>query len=72
VGYILFEIPGAVIVERWSARKWMVRIMISWGIVTVVAAFVHTAHQFYAARFPLGVAEAGCGAESVVALCLPP
>ena len=72
VGYILFEIPGAVIVERWSAHKWMVRIMISWGIVTVVTAFVHTAHQFYAARFLLGVAEAGCGAESVVALCLPP
>jgi MFS transporter, ACS family, tartrate transporter len=58
VGYILFEIPGAVIVERWSARKWMARIMISWGIVTVVTAFVHTAHQFYAARFLLGVAEA--------------
>ncbi len=58
VGYILFEIPGAVIVERWSARKWMARIMISWGIVTVVTAFVRTAHQFYAARFLLGVAEA--------------
>lgn len=58
VGYILFEIPGAIIVERWSARKWMARIMISWGIVTVVTAFVHTAHQFYAARFLLGVAEA--------------
>ena len=58
VGYILFEIPGAIIVERWSARKWIARIMISWGIVTVVTAFVHTAHQFYAARFLLGVAEA--------------
>src|SRR5215468_5776375 len=32
--YILFEIPGAIIVERWSARKWIARIMISWGIVT--------------------------------------
>jgi len=58
VGYILFEIPGAIIVERWSARKWIARIMISWGIVTVVTGFVHTAHQFYAARFLLGVAEA--------------
>src|SRR5216683_1415610 len=58
LGYVLFEIPGAVIVERWSARKWMARIMISWGIVTVVTAFVRTAHQFYAARFLLGVAEA--------------
>lgn len=58
LGYILFEIPGAIIVERWSARKWMARIMISWGIVTVVTGFVHTAHQFYSARFLLGVAEA--------------
>lgn len=58
VGYVLFEIPGAVIVERWSARKWMARIMISWGLVTVFTAFVQTAHQFYIARFLLGVAEA--------------
>ena len=58
VGYILFEIPGAIIVERWSARKWIARIMISWGIVTVVTGFVHTAHQFHAVRFVLGVAEA--------------
>lgn len=58
VGYTLFEIPGAIIVERWSARKWIARIMISWGMVTVVAGFVHTAHQFYAVRFVLGVAEA--------------
>ena len=58
VGYVLFEIPGAIMVERWSARKWIARIMLSWGIVTVVTGFVHTAHQFYAARFVLGVAEA--------------
>jgi MFS transporter, ACS family, tartrate transporter len=58
VGYVLFEIPGAVIVERWSARKWMARIMISWGLVTVVTGFMHTADQFYTARFFLGVAEA--------------
>src|SRR5712664_101340 len=47
--YVLFEIPGAVIVERWSARKWIARIMISWGIVTILTGFVHTATQFYAA-----------------------
>ena len=58
LGYLSFEIPGAIIVERWSARKWMARIMISWGIVTIVTGFVHTAHQFHAARFLLGVAEA--------------
>ena len=56
--YVLFEIPGAIIVERWSARKWIARIMISWGAVTILTGFVHSAAQFYAARFSLGVAEA--------------
>jgi len=57
VTYVLFEIPGAIIVERWSARKWIARIMISWGIVTILTGFVHSTAQFYAARFFLGVAE---------------
>jgi sugar phosphate permease len=56
--YVLFEIPGAVIVERWSARKWIARIMISWGVVTILTGFVHSAAQFYAARFFLGLTEA--------------
>ena len=59
VGYVLLEIPGALIVERWSARRWIARIMISWGIITVLVGFVHTAHQFYLIRFLLGAAEAG-------------
>ncbi len=58
IGYVLFEIPGAVMVERWSARKWIARIMVSWGVVSIVTGFVHTAGQFYAIRFLLGVAEA--------------
>jgi ACS family tartrate transporter-like MFS transporter len=58
VGYILFEVPGAIIVERWSARRWIARIMISWGLVTVLTGFIHTVGQFYVARFLLGVAEA--------------
>ena len=57
ITYVLFEIPGAVIVERWSARKWIARIMISWGIITILTGFVHTATQFYTARFFLGAAE---------------
>jgi MFS transporter, ACS family, tartrate transporter len=57
ITYVLFEIPGAVIAERWSGRKWLTRIMISWGIVTALTGFVHTAGQFYAARFLLGAAE---------------
>ena len=58
LGYVLFEIPGAIIVERWSARKWTARIMISWGIATIFSGFVHTAAEFYVARFFLGLAEA--------------
>ena len=57
ITYVLFEIPGAVIVERWSARKWIARIMFSWGIVTILTGFVNNATQFYVARFFLGVAE---------------
>ena len=59
VGYFLLEIPGALIVERWSARRWIARIMISWGLMTVLMAFIHTAHQFYLVRFLVGTAEAG-------------
>jgi ACS family tartrate transporter-like MFS transporter len=58
VTYVLFEIPGALVVEHWSARKWIARIMISWGIVTICTAFVRTSGEFYAARLFLGVAEA--------------
>jgi ACS family tartrate transporter-like MFS transporter len=58
-GYVLLEIPGTIIVERWSARKWIARIMISWGILAVMMAFVRTSTQFYWARFLLGAAEAG-------------
>jgi MFS transporter, ACS family, tartrate transporter len=41
LGYLVLEIPGTLIVERWSARKWICRIMISWGIVAAMTAFVH-------------------------------
>src|ERR1019366_4297939 len=58
-GYFLFEIPGALIVERWSARRWIARILISWGFVTTLVALIQTPMQFYGARFFLGVAEAG-------------
>jgi MFS transporter, ACS family, tartrate transporter len=59
LGYFLLEIPGALIVERWSARRWIARIMISWGLVTVLMAFIHTSRQFYLVRFFVGAAEAG-------------
>jgi sugar phosphate permease len=56
--YVIFEIPGAILVERWSARKWITRIMVSWGLITMLTAFIRTAHQFYIARLLLGAAEA--------------
>lgn len=59
IGYLFLEIPGALLVERWSARKWFARILISWGFVSALTAFVQTPMQFYLARFFLGVAEAG-------------
>jgi MFS transporter, ACS family, tartrate transporter len=57
LSYILFEIPGAIAVERWSARRWIARIMVSWGLITILTGFVRSAEQFYAARFLLGLAE---------------
>jgi MFS transporter, ACS family, tartrate transporter len=59
VGYVLLEIPGTLIVERWSARLWLGRIMITWGVVATLIGFVDTAGQFYWLRFLLGAAEAG-------------
>jgi ACS family tartrate transporter-like MFS transporter len=59
VGYFLLEIPGTLIVERWSARKWIARIMISWGILAAATGFIKSAHHFYWIRFALGMAEAG-------------
>ncbi|HEY7184867.1 MAG TPA: MFS transporter, partial [Blastocatellia bacterium] len=67
LGYFLLEIPGTLIVERWSARKWIARIMISWGILAAIMGFIGMPwmnfasgeNQFYIMRFILGLAEAG-------------
>jgi ACS family tartrate transporter-like MFS transporter len=59
LGYFLLEIPGTVLVEVWSARKWIARIMITWGFLAAATGWVHTAQQFYVVRFFLGLAEAG-------------
>lgn len=58
-GYWLLEIPGTLMVERWSARKWICRIMVSWGFMAGLTAAVTTPTQFYIVRFLLGLAEAG-------------
>lgn len=59
IGYFILEIPGSILVERWSARGWIARIMITWGLVAIAMGFVHTKNQFYVLRFLLGAAEAG-------------
>jgi len=59
IGYLLFGIPGAMLVERSSARKWISRMLIVWGCCTVLVGFVRTPNEFYVARFTLGCAEAG-------------
>lgn len=59
IGYFLLEIPGALIAERWSAKRWIARIMVSWGIATVAMAFIHSTRGFYTVRFLVGAAEAG-------------
>jgi MFS transporter, ACS family, tartrate transporter len=59
VGYLFLEIPGALIVERWSARKWFARILVTWGVCSMGTALVRTETHFYVARFLLGLAEAG-------------
>jgi sugar phosphate permease len=59
IGYFLLEIPGSILVEKWSARGWIARIMISWGVVAILMGFIQTKNQFYWLRFILGAAEAG-------------
>ena len=59
LGYFLLEIPGSLIVEKWGARRWICRIMLTWGVMAACTAAVSTPNQFYLVRFLLGLAEAG-------------
>ncbi|WP_290055503.1 MFS transporter [Amycolatopsis solani] len=59
VGFILFEVPSNALLARIGARKTLVRIMATWGVVTIATMFVQDELTFYLARFLLGVAEAG-------------
>jgi len=59
IGYFLFEVPSNLALARFGARVWIARILVTWGVLAVVSAFVQTAWQLYVLRFLLGVAEAG-------------
>jgi ACS family tartrate transporter-like MFS transporter len=58
-GYFLFEIPSNLILHRTGARRWIARILLTWGLVALLTGFVRSASELYAARFLLGLAEAG-------------
>ncbi|GLR85322.1 MFS transporter [Bradyrhizobium iriomotense] len=59
IGYFLFEVPSNIALNKYGARIWISRILISWGIVATASAFVQSPMQLYVLRFLLGVAEAG-------------
>ncbi|MGI8564413.1 MAG: MFS transporter [Candidatus Dormibacter sp.] len=59
IGYFLFEIPSNAILYRVGARKWIARILISWGLVAMATGFVQNLNHLLIARFVLGLAEAG-------------
>ncbi|WHX63787.1 MFS transporter [Peribacillus frigoritolerans] len=58
LGYFLLEVPGSAMMSKVGARKWISRIMVTWGIIAVLMAFITEPWQFYTARFLLGIAEA--------------
>ncbi|MBI0002371.1 MFS transporter [Bartonella sp. W8122] len=59
IGYFFFEVPSNILLHKVGARLWIARILITWGILSGIFAFVQNEWQFYSLRFLLGVAEAG-------------
>ncbi|NUU02433.1 MFS transporter [Herbaspirillum robiniae] len=59
LGYFIFEVPSNLLLHKLGARRWIARIMISWGLLSALTAWVDTPAAFYVIRFLLGVAEAG-------------
>jgi ACS family tartrate transporter-like MFS transporter len=59
IGYFLFEVPSNVALAKFGARRWIARILVTWGILAVAMGFVQNDVQLYIIRFLLGVAEAG-------------
>lgn len=59
VGYVLFEVPSNMMLYKVGARRWIARIMMSWGLATALMVFVTAEWQFYVLRFLIGAMEAG-------------
>ena len=59
LGYLVFEVPSNLMLRRFGARVWISRIMVSWGLVSMLTMFVTDSNTYYAVRILLGIAEAG-------------
>src|SRR4051812_6951453 len=59
IGYFLLEVPSNLALHKFGARRWMARIMITWGLISACTLFVRGEWSFYTVRFLLGMAEAG-------------
>ena len=59
IGYLIFEVPSNMALHRFGARRWIARIMLTWGLVTLALAWTSSTTMFYILRFLLGAAEAG-------------
>jgi MFS family permease len=70
IGYILLEIPSNIALHKFGARKWLARIMVSWGIVSLLFTFVQNVEGLYALRVILGIAEAGFFPGAILFLSL--
>jgi sugar phosphate permease len=67
-GYLLLQIPGGYLAQRWSAKRFVSMLLIVWGCCSVLTGFVRTGHQFLLMRFLLGVAEGGVWPATLVLL----
>src|SRR6478752_7268888 len=70
IGYILLEVPSNLALHKFGARRWLARIMVSWGIVSLLFTWVANVEQLYILRFILGVAEAGFFPGAILFLSL--
>src|SRR5258707_4842725 len=59
ISYFLFEVPSNLLLAKFGARRWIARIMVSWGLLSAAMIFVRGPYSFYLLRFLLGFAEAG-------------
>lgn len=59
IGYFIFEVPSNLLLDKFGARKWFARILLTWGLITMAMALIQGPYSFYVLRFLLGAAEAG-------------